>query len=139
MQGILVIEDRVEDYTAVSRALDTMGIRTPITWCSDGQEGLDCIHHLGKFSHVTELPQLVLLDIHLSGMIDGIEVLRQIKTDENYRKIPVVVFTTSSNPRDIQDCQQNGSDGYIVKPVDFKEYIKALQAVRKYLTVEKGQ
>ena len=74
---------------------------------------------------------LVLLDLNMHGL-DGREVLREIKTDENLRIIPVVVFTTSSNPRDIQSCYRFGANSYHLKPIDLYEFEAVVQTIIEY-------
>lgn len=76
-------------------------------------------------------PGLIVLDLNLPG-IDGREVLRQIKQDPNLKKIPLVVFTTSNNPKDIEDCYHYGVNIYIVMPIDFAQLKRDIQTVMEY-------
>jgi CheY-like chemotaxis protein len=76
-------------------------------------------------------PSAILLDLNLPGM-DGRDILERLKQDRSFKKIPIVVFTTSSNPRDVELCYQKGANGYLIKPMDFQELQKTVQAFVDY-------
>ena len=80
---------------------------------------------------IAQRPAIILLDLNLPGT-DGREVLEQIKQDKSLKSIPVVIFTTSSNPRDIEACYQYGVNGYIIKPVDVNELKRTIQVFLSY-------
>ena len=118
---ILFVEDQADDVELAMHALRNANITNRIHSVSDCAEALDFLFATGKYAHrqQNDHPQLILLDLNLPK-IDGLEVLRQIKADPRMRKIPVIVLTASSRSRDIAASKQLGADGYIVKPVDFK-------------------
>ena len=125
-QPILVIDDSDEDFETIERVILRTG-RAKITRATNGEHGL----HLMRSQQPGHGIDLVLLDLNMHGL-DGREVLREIKTDENLRIIPVVVFTTSSNPRDIQSCYRFGANSYHLKPIDLYEFEAVVQTIIEY-------
>ncbi len=127
---ILLIEDSDEDYIALRRAWQQTGLRNPLYRCADGDEALEYLRQTGRYADAQSAPcpALILLDLNLPGT-DGREVITIIKRDENLCLIPIVVMTTSSNPRDVRDCYCCGANSYQVKAADydlFKQQIKRL-------------
>lgn len=116
---LLIIEDSDEDFTALKRAIKKAQESQPIYRCEDGDEALDFLYHEGKYQDTTVFPRpsLIVLDLNLPGT-DGREVLAQVKQDRELKAIPVVVLSTSSNPKDISACYEKGVSGYMVKPMD---------------------
>jgi CheY-like chemotaxis protein len=101
--------------------------------CCDGDEALDYLHRRGGFAAAGGAPRpaVVLLDLNLPGT-DGREVLEHVKGDEGLRSIPVVVFTTSSNPGDVQASYRTGASGFIIKPIRFEELMRAVENLKGY-------
>ena len=132
-QVILIVEDSPEDYEATERGLRGSGLANPIFHCEDGDEALDFLFRRGKYSDPEKSPRpgIILLDLNLPGT-DGREVLSEIKKDDDLKKIPVVVLTTSSDERDVVQCYENGASSYIVKPVSFSGFMEAIQRLRDY-------
>lgn len=132
-QPLLVIEDSDEDFEAFGRMMRKSCVGNPIYRCIDGDDALDFLYHTGEYVDSARAPRpaIILLDLNLPGT-DGREVLEQIKKDEELKTIPVVVFTTSSNPKDIEVCYRYGVNGYIVKPIDIKKLMKTLQVFIDY-------
>lgn len=132
-QPILLVEDSPEDFEATERALRRSGLKNPIYRCSDGDEALDFLHRRGDYGDAESAPRpgIVLLDLNLPGT-DGREVLAEIKGDASLKQIPVVVLTTSNDPRDIDACYQAGANSYIQKPVDMDGFIKAIERLHGY-------
>jgi len=128
MQPLLVIEDSDEDFEAFGRIIRRLSIVKPIYRCTTGDQALDFLYQTGEYTNSDRAPRpgIVLLDLNLPGT-DGREVLGQIKQDNTLKSIPVVVFTTSSNPRDIEACYQHGVNGYIIKPIDVNELRTVIQ------------
>ena len=126
VKPILIIEDSVEDYMVILRIFQRLSLPNPVFHCEDGDQALDFLFHPedGK----PPLPGFILLDLNLPGT-DGREVLLRIKTDEQLKTIPVVVLTTSNAPDDIQYCYSAGANCYMHKPVNLKDFKKALQAL----------
>ncbi len=129
-QRILIVEDSDEDFYATSRVLRKFG-SFPLERCTVGSEVLP---HLQKDATVPQkIPlSLILLDLNLPGKRDGRQVLGDLKADHRYRSIPVVIMTTSSNPRDISRCYDQGASGYMVKPVDLERFTECIENLVKY-------
>lgn len=120
---LLVVEDSDEDFEALSRILERhCEIDVLLKRCYDGDEALDLLYHKGDYAQtkVTALPSLILLDLNMPGS-NGKEVLQQLKQDEELKVIPVVVFTTSSNPKDIDTCYRYGANSYLIKPMNVQQ------------------
>jgi CheY-like chemotaxis protein len=132
-QPILVIEDSDEDFEAFGRMMRKASIVNPIYRCADGDEALDFLYHSGEYSDLAKAPRpsMILLDLNLPGT-DGREVLEQIKQDNDLKIIPVVIFTTSSNPRDIEVCYRHGVNGYILKPININKLMRTVQVFIDY-------
>lgn len=121
MVEILIVEDSQEDAVLATKALREVGLTNHIHVVHDGQAALDFLFAKGDYAHRknTERPHLILLDLRLPR-VDGLEVLRQVKSDPRTRTIPLIVLTGSNKDRDIAATQRLGADAYIVKPVDFQ-------------------
>jgi CheY-like chemotaxis protein len=117
---LLIIEDSDEDFEALSRIIN-LGITFTLVIhrCIDGDDALDFLDRVGKYSNLGDLahPDLIILDLNLPGT-DGREILAIIKQSTTLRTIPVVVFSTSSNPKDIEVCYQSGANSYMIKPMN---------------------
>lgn len=133
MPPMLVVEDSNEDFEALQRLVQRSTLTVPVHRCINGDQALAFLCRTGNHGdREGELrPGLIVLDLNLPG-IDGREVLRRIKQNENLRTIPVVVFTTSNNPRDIEDCYQYGVNSYIVKPINFAQLKRGIQTLLDY-------
>lgn len=130
---ILLVEDSPDDIELTLRTLNKHLVALHIEVVRDGAEALDYLFCTGPHAaRSAELkPRLVLLDLKLPK-VNGLEVLRAIKSDERTRTIPVVVLTSSSENRDIAEAYQLGVNSYIVKPVDFKQFDDAIRQVGLY-------
>ena len=119
---LLIIEDSDEDFAALSRTITKANIPNPVYRCEDGEEALDFLYHTGEYQNksLAPRPSLIVLDLNLPGT-DGREVLAEIKQDSNLQTIPVVIFSTSSNPKDIDACYRHGVNGYMVKPMNVNQ------------------
>ncbi|WP_269533031.1 response regulator [Chitinimonas sp. BJYL2] len=130
---ILLVEDNPDDEALTIRAFSKNGIQNPITVARDGQEAVDYLFgqglHTGKSKH--DRPVLILLDIKLPKL-NGIEVLRQIRSHEQTRLIPVVVLTTSKEEDDLVKSYSLGANSYIRKPVDFMQFMEVVRQVGLY-------
>jgi CheY-like chemotaxis protein len=120
---ILLVEDNPAHAELVMRALESNRVDNQIYHVIDGEQALDYLHHRGDFAQpgTSPRPQLVLLDLRLPR-IDGLEVLKHIKTTEELRSIPTVVLTTSEAERDITKAYDGYANSYLVKPVDFDKF-----------------
>jgi CheY-like chemotaxis protein len=130
---LLIVEDSPEDLEATLRAWRKTGFEHPIAHCADGEDALDYLHRRGRYAAVGAAPRpaLVLLDLNLPGT-EGREVLAEIKSNEGLRSIPVVVFTTSGDVRDVDACYRAGANGYVQKPVRIDELVTALQRLEDF-------
>lgn len=130
---ILLVEDNPDDEALTLRAFGKNAIANPVVVARDGVEAIDYLFgtgdHVGRDMHV--MPAVVLLDLKLPR-IDGLEVLRRIRADEHTSILPVVVLTTSGEPRDIQQAYQLGANSYIRKPVDYQDFVKSVNAILNY-------
>ena len=130
---ILLVEDNPNDEELTLKALKKHNFSNMVHVVRDGAEALDYIFAEGAYSNrnIADRPKLVLLDLKLPK-VDGIEVLRRIKTEESAKVIPVVILTSSNQDRDIIDSYTLGVNSYIVKPVDFEKFIKAVSDLGLY-------
>ncbi|MGH8314295.1 MAG: response regulator [Steroidobacterales bacterium] len=120
---ILLAEDSEADAEMTMRALRRNNLANRLVWVKDGAEALDFIFRRGEYASRPEgAPKLVLLDLKMPK-VDGIEVLRQVKSNEATRTIPVVMLTSSAEERDIVASYSLGVNSYIVKPVDFANFV----------------
>jgi len=124
---VLLIEDNPSDAELTMRALKKRNLANRLFHAKDGAEALDFIFARGQFAdrRVENGPKVVLLDLKLPK-IDGIEVLKRIKSDERTKKTPVVVMTSSREDRDLEACYDLGANGYVVKPVEFEDFSRAV-------------
>jgi CheY-like chemotaxis protein len=124
---ILLVEDDPRDLELTLTALDEYKLANEVVVARDGQQALDYLYCRGKFStRPTDNPAVLLLDLKLPK-VDGLEVLQQIRTDERLKLIPVVVLTSSQEEKDMMRSYMLGVNAYVVKPVDFHEFINAVK------------
>ena len=130
---LLIIEDSDEDFAALARMITKAQIPNPIYRCEDGEEALDFLYREGEYQDesLSPRPSLIVLDLNLPGT-DGREILAQLKQDRNLHTIPVVIFSTSSNPKDVDACYRQGISGYIVKPMDTQRLNQLVQTFLDY-------
>jgi two-component system response regulator len=117
---ILLVEDNPDDAELTIRTLKKNNLANHLIHKEDGQEALDFL-----FAERSVMPRLILLDLKMPR-VDGIEVLRRLKSDERRKVIPVVILTSSNEERDIIESYKLGVNAYVVKPVDFDQFIKAV-------------
>jgi len=127
---ILLLEDDRVDAMTVERALKELGITNPLVHTSDGEEALRYLQ-----DPTQEKPSLILMDLNTPKM-NGLEFLEIIKADEQLSQIPVVVMSTSDEERDRQQANRLGVCDYIVKCVDYKEFVNALSRISRYCSTE---
>jgi two-component system, response regulator len=129
---ILIVEDNPNDAEMALRALKKNNLTNQILLVGDGEEALDFIFAKGKFAgRIKTRPKIILLDLKLPK-IDGLEVLRVIKSDPETKIIPVIVLTSSKEETDIMRSYQLGVNSYIVKPVDFDKFVDAIRELGLY-------
>ncbi|MBI4293518.1 MAG: response regulator [Betaproteobacteria bacterium] len=130
---ILLVEDNPTDLELTLRALGEYKLCNSVHVARDGEEALDFIFCREKFAanRLDELPRVILLDLKLP-LVDGLEVLRQIRADPRTHRVPVVVLTTSTEERDIVESYALGVNSYITKPVDFDRFRGAMRTIGMY-------
>lgn len=128
-QRILLIEDSVNDAELTLLALERLNVADIVDVCRDGADGLDYLYRRGAFAdRISEAPLLILLDLKMPR-IDGLEVLRAIKSDATLKIIPIVVLTSSQEEQDVLRSYHCGANAYVVKPVESGEFLHALQGL----------
>lgn len=130
---LLIIEDSDEDFAALERIIVKAQIPYPIYRCEDGEEALLFLYHQEEYQDQSLFPRpsLIVLDLNLPGT-DGREVLAKIKQDKDLQTIPVVILSTSSNPKDIDACYRYGVSGYMVKPMDTSRLNRLVTSFLEY-------
>lgn len=130
---ILLVEDNPTDAELTIRALNKHHLANNLIHVKDGQAALDFLFATGPYAgrNTNELPKVVLLDLKLPK-IGGIEVLRQIRSDERTKLVPVVVLTSSHEDRDVIETYDLGANSYIVKPVEFDNFSEAVRNMGMY-------
>ena len=124
---ILLVEDDPRDVELTLTALDDYKLANEVVVARDGQQALDYLRCQGEYStRVNENPAVLLLDLKLPK-VDGLEVLKEIKADERLKLIPIVVLTSSQEEKDMIRSYTLGVNAYVVKPVDFHEFINAVK------------
>jgi len=137
---IVLVEDNPDDAELTIRALKKGNISNNLIHLKDGAEALEFIFCTGQYSDRSESinPKIILLDLNMPK-ISGIEVLRKIKSDERTKTIPVVVLTSSQEDPDVQTCYKLGVNSYIVKPVGFANFTKAISELGLYWVLQNYQ
>jgi two-component system, response regulator len=130
---VLLVEDNVHDAEMTIRALRKVNLANNLVHVKDGEEALEFIFAAGRFANrqPSDLPKVILLDIKMPK-VDGIEVLRQLKSRESSKGIPVVIMTSSKEEQDIINSYQLGVNSYVVKPVDFEGFARAVSQLGMY-------
>lgn len=130
---ILYVEDDEAHAEISKRNLQKSRILNSITHVTDGQQALDYLFRLGVYSNplLSPRPHLILLDLRLPK-VDGLEVLSRIRADDELKKIPVVVLTTSNAEKDVSKAYDNFVNSYLVKPLDFEKFSKLLESFDFY-------
>lgn len=140
MQGepvvILLVEDDPSHAEIVRRNFEDFRLANRLIHVADGQAGLDYLFRRGAYgdAELSPRPGLILLDLRLPK-VDGLEVLRVIKSDAGLKKIPVVILTTSAADRDMTQAYDSYANSYLVKPVDFPQFVELMNALGYYWLV----
>ncbi len=133
---ILLVEDNPDDVELTLRAFKKNNISNEVIVVGDGEAALEYLHAQGKYtdSDASVLPSVVLLDLKLPK-IDGLEVLKRIRSDERTKTLPVVILTSSKEETDITESYKNGCNSYVQKPVDFDQFMEAARELGLYWLV----
>jgi len=133
---ILLVEDNPDDELLTLRALKKSGVQNEVVVAHDGVEALDYLFssgpHAGRDPAV--MPQLILLDLKLPR-VNGLEVLKRLRSDERTRLLPVVILSSSRERRDMLDTYGLGANSYVRKPVNFEQFVRAIELLRSYWLV----
>ncbi|OGS23628.1 MAG: two-component system response regulator [Elusimicrobia bacterium RIFOXYB2_FULL_48_7] len=129
---ILLVEDNPSDAELAIRSLKKQNLANNLVWLKDGAEALDFLFSQGKYAgQLNNKPKIILLDLRLPK-VDGMEVLKKIKSDEKTKTIPVIVLTSSKQDRDIVESYKLGVNSYVSKPVEFEEFAKMVSQLGLY-------
>jgi CheY-like chemotaxis protein len=130
---ILVAEDDIDDRFLLETAFAEKGYNEKLTFVENGIELIDFLNNqLSENGQQTgNLPRFILLDLNMPKK-DGREALKEIKQDQRFKKIPVIVFTTNKNENEIRRCYELGANTYVVKPVGFESLLERIEEIRTY-------
>lgn len=129
---ILLVEDNRHDAELTMRALKKSRFHNKLHWVQDGVEALDFLRCTGIYaSREDHRPRLVLLDLKMPRL-NGLDVLRELKSDERTRAIPIVVMTSSNQSRDVTESYRLGVNGYVTKPIEFDDLMAAVAKIGTY-------
>jgi CheY-like chemotaxis protein len=132
---ILIAEDDSGHARLIEKNLGRAGLNNEIRRFENGQAILDFLFFRGPGPHRShDVPYLILLDIRMPK-VDGVEVLRQVKADPGLRRIPVIMLTTTDDPREVERCHDIGCSSYIVKPVDYEKFAEAIKSLGLYISL----
>ena len=127
---ILLVEDNEGDILLTLEAFEESKVKTEISVVRNGQEALDFMFKRNNYSQSIK-PDLILMDINIP-IYNGHEVLKQIKNDDNLKKIPVIMLTTSSNQKDIDKAFENHCNSYVKKPLEIEEFLEAVLKIEAF-------
>ena len=133
---ILLVEDNPDDELLTLRALKKTGVQNEVVVAHDGVEALDYLFASGPHAgrDPTRMPQLILLDLKLPR-VNGLEVLKRLRSDERTRLLPVVILSSSREQQDMLDSYGLGANSYVRKPVNFDQFVRAVELLRSYWLV----
>ena len=133
---ILLVEDNEDDVDLTLRALERNNIRNEVVVARDGVEALDYLWGTGAHAgrDMAQMPQVILLDLKLPR-VDGLEVLRRVRSDERTKLLPVVILTSSKEQQDLVESYSLGANSYVRKPVDFNQFVEAVRQLGLYWLV----
>jgi CheY-like chemotaxis protein len=131
---ILIADDDVGHARLIQKNLQRAGLHNPTEWFENGQDILDFLFQKGTRVRSKDTSYLLLLDIRMPK-VDGIEVLRQIKNDPELKKIPVLMLTTTDDPREVERCHGLGCNNYVVKPVDYDKFADAIKQLGMFISL----
>ena len=132
-RNIILIEDNIDDAELATISLSSLNIIDNVLHLSDGEEALEYLFATGRFSDrdIQDIPSMILLDLKMPKL-SGIEVLSRIRLDNRFKFVPIIVFSSSNEHKDIADCLGYGANSYIQKPVDGDEFDRTLKDIGNY-------
>jgi CheY-like chemotaxis protein len=132
---ILIVDDDEGHVELIRRNLRRIGIGNPLVVLHEGARALDYVFRRGEFNAREGADPLLLLDINMPGSVNGVEVLRQIKSNPLTRKTPIIMLSTTTDAREVALCYDLGCSVYITKPVDPIQFIEAIKRLGLFLQV----
>jgi len=135
IKNILLVDDSENDVKLIKAALEEAHFGNEIIVAEDGEEALDFLYKRGKFANnASDEPVFILLDIKMP-MLDGIEVLKIIRADTAFNKVPIIMLTSSRDSHDLEECYNNGANSFVVKPVNINDFITVVKDLGQYWVV----
>jgi CheY-like chemotaxis protein len=135
LKRILLVEDDERDLELTLTALEEYHLANEVAVAYDGEEALDYLYRRGNFkTRISDNPAVVLLDLKMPK-VDGLEVLRQMKADDELKMIPVVVLSSSADAQDVVESYKLGVNAYVVKPVDIQQFLEAVKKLGLFWAV----
>jgi len=134
VRRILIVDDSSKDVELAIAALAEKNLANEVVVAEDGVEALDFLYKRGKFSNDHGDPAVILLDIKMPRM-NGIEVLKHIRSDEKFKLIPVIIVTSSGEEKDLVESYKLVANSYVVKPIDVAQFIDAIKVLGQYWAV----
>ncbi len=131
---VLVADDDAGHARLIEKNLRRAGLDNRIERFEDGEQALDFLFRRSERKREADTPYLLLLDIRMPK-VDGVEVLRQLKADTELRKLPVIMLTTTDDPREVERCHEIGCSHYIVKPVDYDGFAQVISQLGLFVTL----
>ena len=122
---VLLVEDNLIEIMKMKRTISFLKLKHTIYEAKNGEEALNFLEER------TNIPDIILLDLNMPK-INGIEFLKILKKDEDLKHIPTIILTTSSNQKDLLECYRTGMSGYILKPLKYEDYVKKIEVVLSY-------
>jgi two-component system, chemotaxis family, response regulator Rcp1 len=127
---ILLVEDSPSDANLTIREFSKAKIANNLHWIEDGETAMEYLHQHGEFTNAPR-PDLILLDLNLPGM-DGREVLEEVKSDPELKRIPIVILTTSNDEQDVLRSYNLNANCYVTKPIDIEQFIQVVQLIKDF-------
>ncbi len=134
IKKILIVDDSPQDIELTISALREKNLVNEVIIAEDGEEALDYLYKRGKFTNDNGNPGIILLDIKMPKM-NGIEVLKHIRSNPKFKSIPVIMLTSSHEEKDLVESYKLGANSYVVKPVDIMQFIDAIKSLGQYWAV----
>jgi len=134
VKKILIVDDSPKDVELTIAALAEKNLANEVAVAEDGEEALDYLYKRGKFVNEKGYPAVILLDIKMPKL-NGIEVLRHIRSDPEFKLIPVIMVTSSCEEKDLVESYRLGANSYVVKPIDVIQFIDAIKVMGQYWAV----
>ena len=128
---ILIAEDDIDDRYLMKTALSDSGVTEDVTYVENGVEVIDHLESINKKNGILNYPKFIILDLNMPKM-DGREVLKTLKTNEVYRKIPVIVFSTTKNQMEVNRCYDLGANTYVIKPMSYNTLVDTVRQICNY-------